>query len=142
AEPLIVEVVEAMTAGGSQFFRDRVAVDRFRDTIVPAMRTVRAPSRRLRIWCAGAGTGQEPYTLAMVLKAMGRELQGWRVEILATDLSGAALEKARTGIYTQSEVQRGLSALMLIRYFSQVGKAWQIAPEIRGMVTFMPLNLL
>ena len=73
---------------------------------------------------------------------MGKELRGWRIEIIATDLSTEVLEKARSGIYSQFEVQRGLPALMLIKYFSQIGETWQIAPEIRGMVKFMPLNLL
>jgi chemotaxis protein methyltransferase CheR len=73
---------------------------------------------------------------------MGKELKGWRIEILATDISNEVLEKARAGIYTQFEVQRGLPALMLIKYFSQVGEMWQVAPEIRGMVKFKPLNLL
>ena len=73
---------------------------------------------------------------------MGKELRGWRIEIVATDLSTEVLEKAKSGIYSQFEVQRGLPVLMLIKYFSQVGEMWQIAPEIRGMVKFMPLNLL
>jgi chemotaxis protein methyltransferase CheR len=142
AEPLIVEVVEAMTTNESSFFRDRIPFDQFRDTIMPALLAARAGSRRIRIWCAAAATGQEPYTLAICLKEMGKELRGWRVEILATDLSQDVLEKAKSGIYNQFEVQRGLPVLMLIKYFSQVGELWQIAPEIRGMVKFMPLNLL
>ena len=73
---------------------------------------------------------------------MGKDLRGWRIEIVATDLSTEVLEKAKSGIYSQFEVQRGLPALMLIKYFAQVGETWQIAPEIRGMVKFMPLNLL
>jgi chemotaxis protein methyltransferase CheR len=73
---------------------------------------------------------------------MGRELKGWRVEMLATDLSTEVLEKAKSGIYSQFEVQRGLPVLMLIKYFSQVGEMWQIVPEVRSMVTYKPLNLL
>jgi chemotaxis protein methyltransferase CheR len=142
AERLTVEVVEAMTTNESLFFRDKVPFDHFRDTIMPALLAARTVSRRIRIWCAAAATGQEPYTLAMCLKEMGKELRGWRIEIVATDLSTEVLTRAKSGIYTQFEVQRGLSAMMLIKYFSQVGEAWQIAPEIRGMVKFMPLNLL
>jgi chemotaxis protein methyltransferase CheR len=142
AEPLIVEVVEAMTTNESSFFRDKIPFDQFRETIIPALLAARAGSRRVRIWCAAAATGQEPYTLAICLKEMGKDLRGWRVEILATDLSNEVLEKARSGIYSQFEVQRGLPVLLLIKYFSQVGEMWQIAPEIRGMVKFMPLNLL
>ena len=142
AEALTVEVVEAMTTNESFFFRDKLPFEQFRDTIMPAVMAARGPSRRIRIWCAATSTGQEPYSLAISLKEMGKELKGWRVEILATDISNEVLEKAKSGIYTQFEVQRGLPALMLIKYFSQVGEMWQIAPEIRGMVKFMPLNLL
>ena len=142
AEPLIVEVVEAMTTNESFFFRDKLPFDHFRDTIMPALLAARAASRRIRIWCAAAATGQEPYSLAIALKEMGKDLRGWRVEIVATDLSTAVLQKARSGIYSQFEVQRGLPAMMLIKYFAQLGETWQIAPELRGMVKFMPLNLL
>jgi chemotaxis protein methyltransferase CheR len=142
AELLTIEVVEAMTTNESFFFRDKIPFDHFRDTIMPALIAARASRRRIRIWCAAAATGQEPYTLAICLKEMGKELKGWRVEIIATDISTEVLEKAKSGIYSQFEVQRGLPVLMLIKYFSQVGEMWQIAPELRGMVKFQPLNLL
>jgi chemotaxis protein methyltransferase CheR len=142
AEPLIVEVVEAMTTNESFFFRDKMPFEQFRDALMPALLTSRTASRRIRIWCAAAATGQEPYSLAIALKEMGKDLRGWKIEIIATDLSTEVLEKARSGIYSQFEVQRGLPALMLIKYFSQIGESWQISPEIRGMVKFMPLNLL
>jgi chemotaxis protein methyltransferase CheR len=109
---------------------------------MPALMAARSASRRIRIWCAAASTGQEPYSLAILLKEMGRDLQGWRVEIVASDLSNEVLEKAKAGIYTQFEVQRGLPAPMLIKYFTQIGELWQIAPEIRAMVKFLPINLL
>ncbi len=142
AETFAVEVVEAMTTNESFFFRDKVPFEHFRESIMPALMSARASSRRIRIWCAAAATGQEPYSLAIALKEMGKDLRGWRIDIVATDLSNEVLAKAKSGLYTQFEVQRGLPALMLIKYFSQVGEAWQIAPEIRGMVKFMPLNLL
>jgi chemotaxis protein methyltransferase CheR len=135
-------VVEAMTTNESCLFRDKLPFDHFRETIMPTLLTARAASRRIRIWCAAAATGQEPYSLAIALKEMGKDLRGWRIEIVATDLSTEVLEKAKSGIYSQFEVQRGLPALMLIKYFAQVGETWQIAPEIRGMVKFLPLNLL
>src|SRR6185436_4287177 len=97
-------------------------------------------TRRIRIWCAAASSGQEPYSLALCLKEMGKELRGWRIEIVGTDLSTEVLEKAKSGIYSQFEVQRGLPVLMLIKYFTQVGEMWQVAPEIRSMVKFKPLN--
>jgi chemotaxis protein methyltransferase CheR len=142
AEALIVEVVEAMTTNESFFYRDKVPFDHFRETVMPALMAARRNSRRIRIWCAAASSGQEPYSLALCLKEMGKELRGWRVEIVATDLSTEVLEKAKSGIYSQFEVQRGLPVLMLIKYFAQVGEMWQIAPEIRGMVKYLPLNLL
>ena len=142
AESLTAEVVEAMTTNESFFFRDKLPFEHFRDTIMPALLSARAASRRIRIWCAAASTGQEPYSLAIALKEMGKDLRGWRIEIVGTDLSTEVLEKAKSGIYSQFEVQRGLPALMLIKYFSQLGETWQIAPEIRGMVKFMPFNLL
>ena len=142
SEPLIVEVVEAMTTNESFFFRDKIPFDHFRETIMPALLNARAASRRIRIWCAAASTGQEAYSLAICLKEMARDLRGWRIDIIASDISTEVLEKAKSGIYSQFEVQRGLPVLMLIKYFAQVGETWQIAPELRGMVKFQPFNLL
>ena len=142
AEKLIVEVVEAMTTNETFFFRDRIPFDHFRESIMPAMLTARARERRIRIWCAAASTGQEPYTLAICLKDMGKMLAGWQIEIIATDISTEALEKAKSGIYSQFEVQRGLPIMMLVKYFTQVGELWQLTPELRGMVQFKAYNLL
>ena len=141
-ERLIVDVVEAMTTNESFFFRDKIPFDHFADTIMPGLLASRAKERRLRIWCAAASTGQEPYSLAMCLKEMKDKLSGWRVDILGTDLSNEVLEKAKAGVYSQFEVQRGLPIKMLVKHFSQVGDTWQISPEIRAMVQFRPLNLL
>jgi chemotaxis protein methyltransferase CheR len=141
AEPLIAEVVEAMTTNESFFFRDKVPFDQFRETMMPALMAAR-PNRRIRIWCAAASTGQEPFSLAMYLREMREKLTGWHVEIVATDISTEVLQKARAGTYSQFEVQRGLPIGLLVKYFSQVGDLWQIAPEIRAMVQFRPLNLL
>jgi chemotaxis protein methyltransferase CheR len=142
AERLIVEVVEAMTTNESFFFRDKIPFEHFRDVMMPALLASRATQNRIRIWCAAASTGQEPYSLAMSLKEMGSRIAGWRIEIVATDLSNEVLEKAKAGIYSQFEVQRGLPIQLLVRYFSQIGDTWQIAPEIRAMVQYRPLNLL
>jgi len=141
-ERLAVDVVEAMTTNESFFYRDKIPFDHFRDTIMPGLLAARARERRLRIWCAAASTGQEPYSLAMCLKEMKDKLAGWRVEILGTDLSAEVLEKAKAGVYSQFEVQRGLPIQMLVKHFSQVGDTWQISPEIRAMVQYRPLNLL
>ena len=141
-ERLAVDVVEAMTTNESFFYRDKIPFDHFRDTIMPGLLAARARERRLRIWCAAASTGQEPYSLAMCLKEMKDKLTGWRVEILGTDLSAEVLEKAKAGVYSQFEVQRGLPIQMLVKHFSQVGDTWHISPEIRAMVQYRPLNLL
>src|SRR5262249_43293121 len=109
---------------------------------VPSLLKSRAAQRRLRIWCAAASTGQEPYSLAMILKEMGAHLAGWRIEIVGTDLSHEVLEKAKAGLYSQFEVQRGLPIQLLMKYFTQHGETWQISPEIRSMVQYRPLNLL
>ena len=101
---VIAQVVEAMTTNETFFFRDKVPFDRFRDTIMPEMLKARASRKSVRIWCAAGSTGQEPYSLAMCLKEMGPRLAGWRIEIVATDLSREVLEKSRAGIYSQFEV--------------------------------------
>ncbi|HJY16882.1 MAG TPA: protein-glutamate O-methyltransferase CheR, partial [Xanthobacteraceae bacterium] len=116
--------------------------EHFRSTIMPALLAARRSSRTIRIWCAAAATGQEPYSLAMCLKEIEAEIAGWRIELLATDLSSEVLEKARSGRYTQFEVQRGLPIQLLIRHFAQSGELWQIAPDIRAMVRYRQLNLL
>jgi chemotaxis protein methyltransferase CheR len=142
SDALVINVVEAMMTNESLFFRDKIPFEHFRDTIIPALLVARANQRRIRIWCAAASGGQEPYSLAMALKEMGSALAGWRIDILATDLSLEVLEKARAGIYSQFEVQRGLPIQMLVKYFTQVGEMWQIAPEIRAMIQYRPFNLL
>ncbi len=142
ATALVTQVVEAMTTNETFFFRDKVPFDHFRDTIMPEMLKARAARKSLRIWCAAGSTGQEPYSLAMCLKEMSAALSGWRLEIIATDLSQEVLEKSKTGIYSQFEVQRGLPIQMLVKYFKQIGELWQINPDIRAMVAHRQLNLL
>ena len=134
--------MEAMTTNESFFFRDKSPFDNFRDTVLPELLKLKAHRRQLRIWCAAASNGQEPYSLAMILKDMGSQLAGWNIEILGTDISTNVVERAKMGLYSQFEVQRGMPIQMLIKYFSEVGDMWQVSPEIRGMVTFKPFNLL
>ena len=143
SSPLIAsQVIEAMTTNETFFFRDKAPFDHFRDTVMPEILRARAGRRSVRIWCAAGSTGQEPYSLAMCLKEMGAALAGWRVEILATDLSLEVMEKSKAGLYSQFEVQRGLPIQMLVKYFKQVGEFWQISPEIRAMVQHRQVNLL
>ncbi len=142
SDALVNEIIEAMATKESFFFRDKIPFEHFRDTIIPGLMRSRAAWRRLRIWCAAASTGQEPYSLAMSLGEMGTRLAGWRIDIIATDLSQDALAKAQAGIYNQFEVQRGLPIGLLLKYFRQRGDNWEIAPAIRSMVQFRQLNLL
>ena len=142
AEPLIAEVVEAMTTNETFFFRDKTPFDHLKDTMLPAVLQARAARRNLRIWCAASSTGQEPYSIAMCLKGMGAALAGWRIDIVATDLSQGVLEKSKAGIFSQFEVQRGLPIQLLVKHFTQVGDMWQLNADIRAMVQHRQLNLL
>jgi chemotaxis protein methyltransferase CheR len=139
---LVRDVVEAMTTNESFFFRDLVPFDQFRTFVLPQLLKTRAAKKSIRIWSAACSSGQEPYSLAMILSEEKMKLQGWQVEITATDLSTEILEKAQAGLYSQFEVQRGLPIQLLVRYFKQQGDRWQIDPAIRGMVKFRCLNLL
>jgi chemotaxis protein methyltransferase CheR len=142
SEALISDVVEAMTTNETFFFRDKIPFESLRDTVLPMMLQARASRRVLRIWCAASSTGQEPYSIAMCLKEISSALAGWRVEILATDLSQSVLEKSKAGIFSQFEVQRGLPIQMLVKHFTQVGELWQLNADIRAMVQHRQLNLL
>ena len=142
AEALTAEVVEAMTTNETFFFRDKVPFDHLKATVLPDLLQARAARRSLRIWCAASSTGQEPYSIAMCLKELGAALTGWRVEIIATDLSQGVLEKSRAGLFSQFEVQRGLPIQLLVKHFAQIGELWQLNADIRAMVQFRQLNLL
>jgi chemotaxis protein methyltransferase CheR len=139
---LETDVVEAMTTNESFFFRDKTPFDHFKDTMLPALLQSRSARKQLKIWCAAASTGQEPYSLAICLKEEAAKMSGWRTQILGTDLSQEVLEKAKTGLYSQFEVQRGLPIQMLLKYFEQKGDMWQINAGMRAMVEWKKLNLL
>jgi len=141
-ENLLVAITEAMTTNESFFFRDEKPFTIFREQTLPHLMETRGPKKHLRIWCAAASTGQEPYSLAMILKEEAAKLAGWRIEILGTDLSVDVLEKSQVGLYSQFEVQRGLPIQMLMKYFDQVNEQWQIDQDIRGMVKYQQFNLL
>jgi chemotaxis protein methyltransferase CheR len=141
AEALTTDVVEAMTTNETFFFRDKIPFDHLRETILPALVQARGSRRSLRIWCAASSTGQEPYSIAMCVKEFAG-LSGWRVEIVATDLSQEVLEKSKAGLYSQFEVQRGLPIQLLVKHFVQVGELWQLNADIRAMVQHRQLNLL
>ena len=135
-------VVDAMTTNETSFFRDNHPFDTLRKSIIPALIERRAVTRSLRIWSAACSTGQEPYSLAMTLKDHFPLLGGWKVEIVATDLSPSVLERAREGLYSTFEVQRGMPIQMLVRHFDQVGSNWRIKRELAKTISFRSLNLL
>ncbi len=139
---LAKDVVEAMTINETYFFRDKTPFDQFRAVILPHLLAGRAAERRIRIWSAAASTGQEAYSLAMILEDFAAKLAGWKIEIIGTDLAEGVLDKARKGIYSQFEVQRGLPTPYLLRHFNQIGDAWQISEPLRNKISFRHLNLL
>ncbi|GAB4142965.1 MAG: chemotaxis protein CheR [Sphingomonadales bacterium] len=141
-EGLLREVTEAMTTNESFFFRDNTPFDLLQKQILPMLTARRATQKKLRIWCAACSTGQEPYSIAMILNEQKAKWAGWNIEILGTDLASNVLRRAQEGIYSQFEVQRGLPIQLMVKYFTQVGESWQLAKEIRDMVKFKELNLL
>ena len=141
-EDLLREVTEAMTTNESFFFRDIKPFDQFKDVVLPAMLKTRATKKSFRIWSAASSSGQEAYSLAMILKEEAPKMPGWKVEIVGTDISNEMLEKAKAGMYSQFEVQRGLPIQFLVKYFKKNNEMWQIDPSIRAMVQFREYNLL
>jgi chemotaxis protein methyltransferase CheR len=141
-EVVIKDVVEAMTTNESFFFRDTKPFDQFKTLVLPHMLRARASTKTLRIWSAACSSGQEPYSLAMILAEMGAQLAGWRVDIIGTDLSTEILRRASEGLYSQFEVQRGLPISLLMKYFAQTGDRWTLSPKIQSMVQYRQFNLL
>ena len=138
---LIETVVDAMTTNETFFFRDKTPFDIFEQTILPEL-IARKRGGTIRVWCAAASTGQEPYSLAMVAEAMGPRMGGCKLEILGTDISERCLEKAKAGLHTQFEVQRGLPVQMLLKHFRKEGDAWKIDERLKGNIRYRPMNLL
>ena len=135
-------VVEAITTHETLFFRDAHPFEALRTVILPELIAKRPPSQNLTIWCAACSSGQEPFSVAMLVREHFPDLvRANRLRIVATDLSDAILSRAREGLYSQIEVNRGLPAAMLIKYFTKRGLQWQIKPEIRRMVEFQQGNL-
>lgn len=138
---LMAQTIDAMLNHESSFFRDIGVFTAIEEKVLPRIRE-QARDKVLRIWCAGSSTGQEAYSIAMMIKRMGEVWDGWRVTIQASDVSAVAIEKARRGRYPQMDMQRGLPINDLLRWFSPVGEEWQIADEIRDMIHFQVDNLL
>jgi chemotaxis protein methyltransferase CheR len=134
-------IVEALVTTETSFFRDLHPFEALRKTVLPELMSRRGAERRLNVWCAAGSTGQEPYSLALLIREHFPELAGWEVVLLASDISREVLGRAREGRYNQIEVNRGLPAALLVKYFQQQGNHWQLREEIRGMVQFREINL-
>lgn len=136
------KVVEAMTTNETSFFRDQHPFECLRNHVLPDLLPRRAAERSLKIWSAACSTGQEPYSVAMVLREHFPELHDWPVQLIASDLSTKCLERGRQGRYSQMEVSRGLPAPRLAKHFSRRGLDWVVHDDLRRMIDFRQLNLL
>ncbi|HEY1836045.1 MAG TPA: protein-glutamate O-methyltransferase CheR [Rhizomicrobium sp.] len=141
-EEIAQAVAEAMTVNDSSFFRDRAPFEHFRDVTLPRLVKARETQKRLRIWCSAIAHGQEAYSLAMMLDDAGLAAQDWKIELVGTDFSAEAVSRARAGVYSQYEVQRGLPIQLLVKYFTQEGENWRVNDRLRHMITFRTFNLL
>lgn len=140
--PLHAKAVDALTTNETSFFRDFHPFEALRRTILPALIARRESSRRLTLWCAACSTGQEPFSIAMLIREHFPQLLQWQVEIIASDYSPTVLIQAEAGRYNQVEVNRGLPALYLVKYFTQLDTDWVVKPEIRSMIRFRQVNLV
>jgi chemotaxis protein methyltransferase CheR len=135
------QIVEAMTTNETYFFRDVHPFEMLKKSLLPELIDRRSDQRQLNIWCAAASSGQEAYTVAMVLREYFPELATWKINFIASDVSEEMLARCREGCYSQLEVSRGLPALLLVKYFQKIGVEWQIHDELRRMVDFRQINL-
>ena len=136
------EVVEALLNNETYFFRDKPTFDQLATDILPLLALRRAERRRLQIWCAGCSTGQEVHSLAIMFSEMGEMWNGWSIDILGTDISHKAIAAARSGHYSQFEVQRGLTVAQMLEHFDETTNGWQIHSETRNYVRFQQHNVL
>ena len=135
------QIVEAMVTSESSFFRDHHPFDALRKVVIPDLIERRRSERRLSIWCAASANGQEPYSVALLLREHFPQLTGWQITLLASDISRDVLARAREGRFSQIEVNRGLPAALLVKYFEQHGTDWQLEHRVRSMVEFREINL-
>jgi chemotaxis protein methyltransferase CheR len=140
--PLIQRCVDAMATHESSFFRDGAPFVQLAEKALPQLIAARQSSRSLRFWCAACSSGQEPYSLAILLQEIGAQMPGWRLEIVATDMSNSILEKTKTGLYSDFEVRRGLSPERQARWFTKSAAGWEVAPVLKQVVRTRTHNLL
>lgn len=134
-------VIEAMTTNETFFFRDVHAFDVLKKRVIPRLIADRSSEKKLNIWCAGCSSGQEPYSIAMLLRESFPQLQSWSITLMASDISEQMIERTREGRYNQLEVNRGLPASLLVKYFLKKDREWQIKDEIRKMVRLFRFDL-
>lgn len=135
-------VVEALTTNETLFFRDLHPFEVMEKTLIPEVMARRANERRIDIWSGASSTGQEAYSIAMMLREKFPELNNWKISIIGTDLCSRAVTKAKNALYNQTEVNRGLPLPLLVKYFANVDGSWELKPEIRKMVDFRVMNLI
>lgn len=138
---LVHRVVTAMTESETSFFRDVEPFVALHHEVLPRLVSARGQERSLTIWCGAASNGQEPYSIAMLLRDKFPQLQDWRIRIIASDVSPDAVARARMGRYSQFDVNRGLPSSYLVRFFRQVGGEWEVDESVRAMVEFVEINL-
>jgi len=136
------QVIDAITTNETSFFRDFHPFEALRQQILPRLIEQRAGMRKLNIWSAASSTGQEPYTIAMIIREYFPQLRDWNIQILGTDLSPTVLAQARQGIYSQLEVNRGLPAPLLIKYFTKADTKWALRDDVKKLVEFRQMNLI
>ena len=142
-EPALSQrVVEALLNNETYFFRDRTPFDLLTKSALPALAVSRAATKRIRIWSAGCSTGQEIYSLAMLFAEDPVRWHGWTIDLLGSDVSEVAVNRARSGIYTQFEAQRGLGVTQMIRWFEESDDGWRVAEALRRNVRFQVHNIL
>jgi chemotaxis protein methyltransferase CheR len=139
--PLVHQVIEAMTTNETSFFRDHHPFEALKKKILPELAAARSASKSLNIWCAASSTGQEPYTIAMTLRETIPDIDRWKLTFIATDISTEMIARSRAGTYNQIEVNRGLPAPLMVKYFEKQGLNWQIKQPLRQMIDFRELNL-
>ncbi len=139
---LQAEIVDAMTTNETSFFRDLHPFTLFREKILPDILARRAAQKTLRIWCAASSSGQEPYTLAIILREYFPQLNDWKIDLVASDISLSMLRRCKEGVYSQLEVNRGLPAQMMVKYFATENGGWRIREALRNMIDFKEVNLI
>ncbi len=138
---IVTEVVDALVTSETSFFRDFTPFEVLRKQVIPELIEARGAARKLAFWSAACSTGQEAYTIAILLREYFPQLANWQITLLGTDISTGVIAKAREGIYTHFEANRGLPAYLMVKYFKQSGTAWHLDLSIRKMVEFRPFNL-